>query len=603
MRRVQATQPTPASTEQIPDYVGKDAKLPLGVKLAYGMPNFAGAAMVIPIAIHMNIFYSDTILVPLGYIALAVTLARSFDAITDPLMGWISDRTNTRWGRRRPWMLLGAPLAAIAFVFLFSPPEGISATSAAVWFTLSFVAYFLFHTVYVIPHYALGPELTQDYKERSTLFAWMEGFTLAGTMCAAALPGLVLFPLLGERLGFTAFAVLFGSILTLLYFWQCYRIVERPDYYQRRPNPLVPGVRRVMRIRPFRILLATYVVGSIAGAIPGLMTPYFVKYVLQVEEPGTWIAIYLLVYFGLGFAFLPLWLRAVRRFGKYPMYILSALMGIISSLGLFMQGPGDVWPTLGVLAFAGSTFGVRIFLGPSIQADVIDYDELYSGKRREAQFGSLWALMTKFTVIPSAAVPLGILATLGYEPNVEQSGTVQFAISAIYSLFPAACGALSLGIFLFFPIRERNHSRILAGIEAHRRGETAEDPLTGKRLRPPTDRGVDEETGWFLDHFSRREQQRYCASGAERLVRGALGYAALSLGLAVLFGCLLYVDLGDLSESPGVRSVFEVLGLGVSVTAVLYHAVRLAAARRLRREPVPVEVVRSHLELNAQLRQ
>ena len=98
-------------------------KLPMSIKLAYGMPNLAGAGMAIPIAIHMNIFYSDVVLVPLGYIALAVALARSFDAITDPLMGWISDRTNTRWGRRRPWMLLGAPLAAVAFVLLFSPPE------------------------------------------------------------------------------------------------------------------------------------------------------------------------------------------------------------------------------------------------------------------------------------------------------------------------------------------------------------------------------------------------------------------------------------------------------------------------------------------------
>ena len=598
---MQAAQPTP--TAQVPDYVGKDAKLPTGVKLAYGMPNFAGAAMVIPIAIHMNIFYSDTILVPLGYIAIAVTLARSFDAITDPLMGWISDRTNTRWGRRRPWMFVGAPLAAISFVFLFSPPEALGATSGAVWFTVSFVAYFLFHTVYVIPHYGLGPELTSDYRERSTLFAWMEGFTLGGTMCAAALPGLVLFPLFGERLGFTVFAVLFGSILTLLYFWQCYRIQERPDFYQRRPNPLVPGMRRVMHNRPFRILLATYVVGSISGAIPGLMTPYFVTYVLQVDDPGFWIAIYLLVYFGCGFAALPLWLRAVRRFGKYPMYILSALMGIVVGVALFFQQAGDVWPTFGILVFGGLTFGVRIFLGPSIQADVIDYDELYSGKRREAQFGSLWALMTKFTVIPSAAVPLGIMATLGYEPNVEQTDTMQFTIRAIYGLVPAGTGALSLLIFLWFPINERNHRETLAGIEAHRRGDSVRDPLTGKLLPPPTDRGVDEETGWFLDHFSRREQLRYCRVGAGRLVWGAAGYAALSAALAGLFGRLIYADLGDLTESPGLLTVFEVLFFGLSVTGLLYHAIRVHAARRLARQPVPLEVVRSHLALTEQLRQ
>ncbi len=169
-------------------FAGVGEKLPIGVKLAYGMPNFAGAAMVIPIAIHMNLFYSDTILVPLGLIALAIAAARALDAITDPLMGWISDHTNTRWGRRIPWMFIGAPLCAVAFVALFNPPESLVGASAAPWFATTFMLYFLFHTVYVIPHYGLGPELTPDYKERSSLFAWMEGFTLLGTMCAAALP-------------------------------------------------------------------------------------------------------------------------------------------------------------------------------------------------------------------------------------------------------------------------------------------------------------------------------------------------------------------------------------------------------------------------------
>ncbi len=517
--------------------MGKETKLPLGVKLAYGMPNFAGAAMVIPIAIHMNLFYSDTILVPLGLIAIAIAAARALDAITDPLMGWISDHTNTRWGRRIPWMLIGAPLCAIAFVALFNPPESLMGASAAPWFATTFMLYFLFHTVYVIPHYGLGPELTPDYKERSSLFAWMEGFTLLGTMCAAALPGLVLIPMLGERKAYLAFAVIFGSLLTVLYFWQCYRIKERPDYYQQAKNPLIPGVRRVMRNRPFRILLASYVVGSIAGAIPGLLTPYFVKYVLKPEgyplfglqlDSNQVIGIYLLVYFFTAFVTLPIWLRFVRRFGKKSVSIVSRAMGVCGSLMLFTMGEGDVIPSLLVLVWSGTAFGPAIFLGPSIQADVIDYDELYTGRRREAQYGAMWAIMTKFTVIPSAAIPLAALAALGYVPNVDQSDTVRFAISAIYGLVPATFGVLSLLVFLVFPIKEKEHRAILEGIEAHKRGEPAEDPLTGRMLPPPTDRGVDEETGWFLDHFSRRELARFARDGAGSLLRSSATAALLS---------------------------------------------------------------------------
>jgi GPH family glycoside/pentoside/hexuronide:cation symporter len=585
-----------APEQPAPDPVGTSSKLPLSTKLLYGAPNFAGAGMAIPIAIHMNIFYSDVVLLPLGYIALAVAFARSFDAITDPLMGWITDRTNTRWGRRRPWMLIGAPLAAVAFVFLFSPPESLSTSAAAAWFTATFVAYFLFHTIYVIPHYGLGPELTLDYHERSSLFAVMEGFAVFGTMCGVALPPVLFATFGGQRAGFTVFAVFFASVLTLLYVLQVWKIRERPDFYKRNPNPLIPGVRRVIRNRPARILLATYIVGSITGAIPGLMMPYFTTYVLKPANPLNWIGIFLFIYFGAGLVTLPLWLRAARRWGKYAVYIATALMGITASLSLFFMGEGDIVLTSVILAWAGAAFGVRLFLGPAIQADVIDYDELYTGKRREAQYGALWAIMIKFTVIPSAAVPLAIMAQLGYQPNVEQNESVQFAISAIFGLAPATFGVLSLLVFLRFPIREQVHRAILQGIDAHRRGEAAMDPLTGNLVPPSANRGVDEETGWYLDHFSRRELARALESGRQVLARSAALSAGLSLAISVLGFWLVWRGLGDLNTSPGVTTTVEVVLGGFGFTAFVYHLFRLRAARSPKAPDIGPEVVRAHLD-------
>ena len=594
---LELAQPSPSSGANVGE------KLPMSIKLAYGMPNFAGAGMAIPIAIHMNIFYSDVVLVPLGYIALAVALARSFDAITDPLMGWISDRTNTRWGRRRPWMLLGAPLAAVAFVLLFSPPANITSTAATVWFTTTFVLYFLFHTVYTIPHYGLGPELTLDYHERSSLFAVMEGFAVFGTLCGAGVPALFFYMYGGQRAGFTAFALLFGGILTVLYAWQCYRIKERPDFYQRKPNPLVPGVRRVMRNRPAVILLLTYVVGSITGAIPGLMMPYFTTYVLRPENPTTWLTIYLLTYFGAGLVTLPLWLRAARHFGKYPIYIVTALIGVSSSVTLFFMGEGDIWPTFAVLMWAGSAFGVRLFLGPAIQADVIDYDELYTGKRRESQYGAFWAVMIKFTVIPSAAIPLAIMAQLGYTPNVEQSDAVKFTISAIFGLAPASFGLLSLLVFLRFPIREQVHRDIIAGIEKHKQGQAALDPLTGKLVPPPSSRGVDEDTGWFLDHFSQRELRGVLARGAHGIAGRVTLWATLFIGLSAFGFWFTYQSVGDLHSKPGLGTTLAVLLGGTALTGFLYHLIRLRAALRLRGAGIGNETLSAHLDLNRRFSQ
>ena len=163
-------------------------RLPLRVKLAYGAPSFAGAGMAIPIVIHLTIFYSDTILVPLGFIALVKAVARAFDALTDPLMAWITDRTRTRWGRRRPWMIVGPPLAALAFIALFAVPDALTPTGATIWFAVAYTSYYLFHTVYEIPHGGLGPELTLDYNERTSLFGWRVPFLVGGTLVAAILP-------------------------------------------------------------------------------------------------------------------------------------------------------------------------------------------------------------------------------------------------------------------------------------------------------------------------------------------------------------------------------------------------------------------------------
>ncbi|MEN8181201.1 MAG: glycoside-pentoside-hexuronide (GPH):cation symporter [Myxococcota bacterium] len=571
-----------------------DARLPLSIKIAYGAPNFAGAAMAIPIAVHLSIFYSDVVLVPLGFIALAKAVARAFDALTDPIMGWVSDRTRTSWGRRRPWIALGAPLAAVAFVAMFSPPEGITPLMGGLWLATTYILYYVFHTIYAIPHYGLGPELTTDYKERSTLFGWEQGFSVLGTMVAAGLPALLIASL-GDRRAYTTFAALFAVVLVVLYGHLVWRIRERPDFANRPPNPLVPGVRRVLRNRVYRILLAVYVIGATTGAIPGTLMPFYTTYVLQPEEPARWIGVYLAAYFGAGFLFLPFWVLAARRFGKKPVWLASFVTGVSGSATLFLIGPGQLWLAFWVLVWAGASFGARLFLGPAIQADVIDYDELHTGKRREAQYGSLWSVVTKFTVIPSMSIPLAVLATLGYEPNVEQSETVKFAIRAIFGLLPAATGLVAFVVACFYPISESVHRRIWEGIAQHKRGEAALDPVTGRRIPPPADRGVDEDSGWFLDHFSPGEIRRALSRGPGSPLRDAVAWLGFCVLLTIASVWATLAEVGSLESPPGIGAVLSIVVAGFSFTAACFHAIRIRAARRLRARPLPDEILRAHL--------
>ena len=187
-------------------------------KLAYAAPAFALAVVGIPVYVYIPKFYTDVVginITVLGYLMFSV---RIFDAITDPAIGYLSDRTLNRFGRRRPYIALGSILVAVAMFLLFNPPA-VSETMETVWFGVTIYVLFLFWTAVVVPFESLGPEITFDYNERTALFGMRDGFLIAGTLAAASSPALVewLFNLPanadGERAKFFWIAVIYAPLL------------------------------------------------------------------------------------------------------------------------------------------------------------------------------------------------------------------------------------------------------------------------------------------------------------------------------------------------------------------------------------------------------
>jgi GPH family glycoside/pentoside/hexuronide:cation symporter len=576
-------------------------KLSGWLKLAYGMPSVAGAAMIIPVLIHINPFYSDTVLVPLSMVALALPLARIFDAILDPFAGWLSDHTHTRWGRRRPWIFVAAPLAAVVFVALFTPPTWLGPGQAAVWFGVCMMVFFMLNTAYGLPHAALGPELTLDYHERSSLFSVREGFALIGTLVASVAPiALVSYYGGDKRHAFAVMALAYGAVMVALY-WMLVAVVrERPDFASRESNPLVPGVRRALRNRPFAVLGVSYIVASIPGAIPGLLMPYFSRYVLNpppigAAEADKWFGIFLFSYFLSGLVCLPIWLRFAKRYGKLNTWLASFVPGVAGGLALFLLGPGDNLGCLALICLSGSSFGAGLFLPPAIQADVVDYDELYTGKRREAQYLAFWGLVPKFIIIPSSSIPLAVLASLGYQPNVPQSPEVLLALRAIFAITPPAFSIIAFFFAWRFPINEVVHRKILAGVAAHKRGETAVDPLTLRVVRPPDDRGVDEATGWFLDYFSPGELRRAAERGPAVALRDVIVATAVSAALTMALAAWATDDVIASGGNPGALAVVAIVAASFALMMFAGHLSRVGPALRLRTAGLTPEVLRAHL--------
>jgi len=573
------------------------APLPLSTKLAFGAPAFAGAAMVLTAGVHLPRFYSDVVLAPLGQIALMIAMARAFDAITDPIMGWLSDRTRTRFGRRLPYIAVGTIPCAVSFWLLLNPPR--DTVTPAAWFGLSFLALFLFSTIISIPRAALGAELSLEYHERSSLFGIQSLFIAAGTIAGAILPG-VLHDGLGiadERSVFGTVATVYAVALVLLNGLMLTRIRERPEFVQRPPHPFIPGVRRAFRNRPFRILLMAAVVNAIPAAIPAILIPYYVYYVIRPDSPASWLAGFLVIHLGAGFASLPLWMAVARRIGKLATMGAASTMGISGSLLFFFVAPGQTTAAAAIYAFTGVASGAFLFLIPAMGADTIDYDELRTGRRREAQFAAFWAIIPKLVAIPGASIPIAILGAVGYVPNQAQTPEVILAIRTLYSLFPAVFYVTALAIVLRYPISEAVHRAIREGIARHQHGDPAVDPLTGAVVPPPGAASRQgEDTGWFLDYFSQRELERVLAFGPARLridVWRAFGVASL---LCLSAGIVVSRSLAGLDGEPGPSTVVAVAGGGLALTAALFQAGRLGAAWRFMADPPARAVVEAHIE-------
>ena len=305
----------------------------------------------------------------------------------------------------------------------------------------------------------------------------------------------------------SAIGALFAFLLVALFGLLVAGVRERPRTTAHKAGALVPGVRVAMRNRPFLVLFVTFVVASLPAAIPGLLLPFYTDYVIDPENTTATFGLFLLLYFGCGILFVPFWVWVAARWGKLGAWLLSFGVGISAGIGLFFAGKGDVLYVAVLHVWAGMSFGAGFLLVPSMQADVIDYDELHTGQRREAQFTAFWAMVPKLVAIPGAALPIAILGKLGYVPNADQTPEVLLGIRVLYALVPASFAALAGLLALLYPLSKQVHASIRTGIDSHRRGEAATDPLTGRAISPVSARAVDAETSWFLDYFSPRELQ------------------------------------------------------------------------------------------------
>ncbi len=434
---------------------------PLGVGkyIAYGVPTLPIAAFAVPIYIYIPPFYAQELGISLAAIGTVLTIARILDALSWPVIGILSDRLNTRWGRRKPWIAISAPFILIAAVMLCIPPPGSGSLYLFAWSAMIYLA----SSALTLPHSAWGAELSGDYHERSHIVAWREGLTVVGTLIATVIPSLTMkysgddpqLPLIG--------IVVFAGIMLPLSIPFALRYVPETPALRFRETDLRTGLRIVWRNHPFRLLLAAFLLNGIANSLPATLFLLFVTHTLHAAE---YQGILLFAYFAAGVISVPIWLMLTKRYSKHRVWGASMLWACLIFMWVPFLGRGDVPAFLTITILSGIGLGADMVLPASMQADVVDADTIESGAQRTGLYFAMWGVATKLSLAGAVGIAFPLLGYIGFDAQAANNDELSLlGLALLYSIVPVVLKILSALLIWNFPINAESQARIRQEIE------------------------------------------------------------------------------------------------------------------------------------------
>lgn len=464
-------------------------------KIAYGVGDIANGIAVSSIAFWFLMYLTDVAGLPGTLAGTALMVGRIWDAVTDPIAGWLTDRTESRWGKRRPFLLFGALTYGIAFSALWMVPVYESDWQKFFYVLFAFLIFNTALTLVFIPYTSLTAAMTDDYQERVSLTGYRMTCSQMSFLVGGALPpllvgaflsstssgsvlldGLGLQQMFGEwggtaRQGYAVLGVLFGSIIigsTLVTFFGTRERVSPDAHSAHEPNPLryISGLVVTCRDNiAFRASVLIKLLSTAATTLIGVNIPYYLAYVLKMPEQKTWV---LGALFLAAIAATPWWVMMARRHGKAETFR-YAMAGYIGVLLLLIVLPAQ--PTLliyPIAILAGFFHSAALMLPWSILPDVVEYDELRNGIRREGLLFGGSAFAYKFASAFALFVVGVLLDLLGYNPNGEQSETAIWGITLAIALAPSIFLFFSIRASLSYPLSPARYQEVLAELQQRR---------------------------------------------------------------------------------------------------------------------------------------
>jgi GPH family glycoside/pentoside/hexuronide:cation symporter len=439
-----------------------EGPVPLGTLLIYGLPGFVLHFTFMLVLVYLMKYATDVLLVPAAVMGLVFGLSRVSDAILDPAAGYLSDRTRSRLGRRRSWMLASSLPMGASFFMLWSPPSDLTGVPLWAWMGVAVFAYHVATTMFAVPHEALGAELSTSYHDRTRIFGIKHIVGALGGL--AALAGMELLRRAEDpRSAAFVLALGVGTALAATTLVAVLRLRERAAHQGRGARNPWRAYADVWRNPHARLLLLVFGIENFGTAVLAVLITYVMQYVYDLAQYTT---TFMLLYFVPAILFVPIWIRLSRRFGKRNLWVFSMSMMTVAFCGLAFVRAGDLWLLCALGVISGIGGGCGQVVGPSIQADVIDYDERTTGERKEGIYFAAWSFVRK-SAFGIATMLVGLLlGAIGFEPNAEQSDATKLGFRTLFGIVPGLCYLVGTICFLRFRLDEASHLAIRRELDA-----------------------------------------------------------------------------------------------------------------------------------------
>lgn len=431
-----------------------EIKLPLHVCIGWGIGS-AGMMTLLNVTNGLILKYVvDFLGVTAIFAGTLIAGTRIFDAAIDPFMGMLSDKTVSKWGRRRPFLLVGSFLCALTPIVLFSLPQMFDPTWTTALVIMGLLFYAVSYTTFNVPYMAMPVEMTRNHHERTYLFSFrIYGIAIGGLMGGALAPWLITY-FGGDAAAFSSMAYCLSAVI-LLGCLTCFFLTKNAPVLTFKKTAARPGfadIKLVLHNRPFLLLLLAKVFIVAGTGVGASALAFFVTQVLK--EPLSWLGLFV----GLSTIGLILsqtvWVAIAKRFGKRFCFLAAAVVYIFVALSWLLAGPGEAQLALGIRAVLLGVFGGGILLSTqAMLPDVLEHEVVLTGIRHEGAMTGLYTTVERGASAMGVALAGVILSLGGYVGGADVIDPD--AIRAIYicvAVVPAAMLLISIAAILRYDL-------------------------------------------------------------------------------------------------------------------------------------------------------